>query len=62
MIINRIGANVSPCSTPASIVKKSVSPSEVITAALVFVYNDLITFKNMVRNSVEGQNFEHGLC
>ena len=36
--MNRKGASVSPRSTPTSMVKKSVSPSGIITAALVFIY------------------------
>ena len=38
----RYGANVSPCKTPARILKVSASPSGVITLAVVFSYIMLI--------------------
>ena len=40
-IINRYGTNVSPCSTPATMSKKSVSPSGVQTFTFVFYKSSL---------------------
>ena len=37
-MINRYGANVSPCSTPATILKSSVFPSGERTFTFVFLY------------------------
>ena len=36
-IINRFGTNVSPCRTPATMSKKSVSPSDERTLTFVFL-------------------------